>query len=572
MNDIKQGPVALGIGAALKQILARVFKYPYAAIFILLLMIVDVAFNMTLSLSLQVLIDFAIEPKSRVALRIIIISLAAGFLLSSGAQIARDYIYAWLGARVLDDLRHELLGRLSLLSPGYFARSRVGDLVARFSTDLGAVETAVISGIPCSLYALLHILFGVLVLVELEWRLTIFVFFGFTLCWVGPRLLSGSAINAGYAFRVEQAALVSAVEERISAQRVVRCFMLEDFVYFGIGSRSRRVATFQSRFSFLSNLVGRSPNIVMYGFVVLISAVGGAMVFNAAISIGALVSFNALFLTISNYVEALTASAPALLQGAGGMQRINELLNERPAIVDCSSARPLPRLSQAIVFENLSFGYTQSDRNLCDITLEIPSGWKVAIVGRSGSGKSTILNLLLRFYDPRDGRVVFDGIDLRLAQLATLYRQVGVVLQESFLFNASIRENIRLGALDASNARVERAARAAELDETSFGPAGLDTIVGERGDRLSGGQRQRVAIARALIREPSILVFDEAVSSLDPPAAAAINSLIERVTVGRTVISITHRLNDIVDYDRILRIGPGKTCWRGATQAATRKK
>ena len=206
----------------------------------------------------------------------------------------------------------------------------------------------------------------------------------------------------------------------------------------------------------------------------------------------------------------------------------------------------------------MRFGYGPHGSELSDVSLQIPRGCRVAFVGASGSGKSTIIRLMMRFYDPQAGRVLVDGVDLRNARLATLYGQIGIVLQENVLFNTSVRENIRLGKPTASGAEIEQAARDAELDEAALGPSGYDTIVGERGARLSGGQRQRVAIARALIRDPTILILDEATSSLDPPAVAAINDTLARVARNRTVIAVTHRLEEVVAFDRIFVMESGR--------------
>ena len=246
------------------------------------------------------------------------------------------------------------------------------------------------------------------------------------------------------------------------------------------------------------------------------------------------------------------------------MRRVQELLDERPTVLEGHGARALPPLLSGIRFEGVKFGYKPERDDLSGVTLELPAGTRVALVGHSGCGKSTCLKLLMRFYDPREGRVLFDGIDLRAARLDSLYEQVGVVFQESFLFNTSVRENIRLGRPGATDAEVEAAARAAEIHEVIMRmPEGYDTSVGERGGLLSGGQRQRVAIARALIRNPSLIILDEATSALDPDSEAAINETIERVSLGRTVVSVTHRLSSVVNYDHILVFHEGSLIEQG---------
>jgi ATP-binding cassette subfamily B protein len=339
---------------------------------------------------------------------------------------------------------------------------------------------------------------------------------------------------------------------------------LKQSVIAGFEAQAKNLASLATRFNFLSYTSERSPNIGMLLFNILLVGCGSFLAFKGSLSIGSLVSFNALFVTVSTAVMGLTAVTPSLLQATGGMQRIRELLQEAPAIVEVPNAKPLPPLLSGVRFENVSFGYTNEQTNLRNVGMNLPAGSRIAFVGHSGCGKSTNLNLIVRFYDPKAGRITFDGIDLREAQLDSLYQQIGIVFQESFLFNTSIRENIRLGKPEASDADVEAAANMAELHELIMQmPEGYDTIVGERGGRLSGGQRQRVAIARALIRNPSLIILDEATSALDPANEAWINETLERVSLGRTVISVTHRLQSIAEYDHIFVFKNGHVIERG---------
>jgi ATP-binding cassette subfamily B protein len=306
-------------------------------------------------------------------------------------------------------------------------------------------------------------------------------------------------------------------------------------------------------------------------FNVLLISGGSYLAYAGSLSVGSLVSFNALFIMVSTAVMGLTAVTPTLLQATGGMQRVRELLDERPSVVERPDARPLPKLASGIRFENVSFGYTPEQTSLSDVSMELPAGARVAFVGHSGCGKSTNLNLIMRFYDPQAGRVTFDGIDLREALLDSLYDQVGIVFQESFLFNLSVRENIRLGKMGATDAEVEAAARAAELHDIILRMReGYETVVGERGALLSGGQRQRVAIARALIRDPSLIILDEATSALDPATEAAINDTLERVSAGRTVVSVTHRLKSVVGFDRVFVFKEGRLIEQGSHESLLR--
>jgi ATP-binding cassette subfamily B protein len=234
-------------------------------------------------------------------------------------------------------------------------------------------------------------------------------------------------------------------------------------------------------------------------------------------------------------------------------------------VADKPGAVILPKFQSCIRFESLAFGYHAHHRNLHDLSFQIDAGSSVAFVGPSGCGKSTILNLLMRFYDPTSGHVTYDGHDISLVTQASLRSDIGVVFQDTILFNTTIRENIRMGKLDASDAKVEAAARQAEMHEfiTKL-PQGYATLVGERGGRLSGGQRQRIAIARAILRDPRILVLDEPTSALDSETEAAINRTLERLGKGRTVVSVSHRLSAVANCDRIFVLDGGSLVESGS--------
>jgi ATP-binding cassette subfamily B protein len=244
---------------------------------------------------------------------------------------------------------------------------------------------------------------------------------------------------------------------------------------------------------------------------------------------------------------------------------MNDLLDQTSRIEDAPGAVALPRLQSEIVLEDVSFSYTGEQSQLRNLNLRIPRGCKVGLVGPSGSGKSTVLNLILRLYDPESGCVRIDGRDVREVTRESLLAQIGVVFQESFLFNTSIRENIRLGKQDATDAEVEAAARGAEIhDFIESLPQGYDTHAGERGGLISGGQRQRIAIARATIRDPAILLLDEATSALDPATESAILTTLYRLAAGRTMIFATHRLDSLADADIVFVLEDGRVAASGS--------
>jgi ATP-binding cassette subfamily B protein len=556
----------------LKILLSHVRQHSSRAALLVLTLLVEGVFNVLLALSLKLIIDYAVAPRRAAVLAFILAALGVGFLLTAASQVLRDYLYAWLGSHVIADIRAEMFRHLQRLSPAFYAHARTGDLSARFSSDLAAVENAVVLGIPGALLCVINIIFSACVLFALDWRLALCASAGLPLCVVGPRLLAPRALKEGDRLRVEQAALTNVIHENLGAQAVVRAFSLGRSVLASFEAQGAKVTALATRFNFLSYVSERSPNIGMLLFNVLLIGIGSYLAFAGSLSIGSLVSFNALFITVSTAVMGLTAVTPTLLQATGGMRRVREILDERPTVVERPDALPLKPLLTGIRFDDVTFGYTPERSNLFDVTLEVPAGTRVAFVGHSGSGKSTGLSLCMRFYDPQAGRVLFDGVDLRDARLDSLYEQLGVVFQESFLFNTSVRENIRLGRHEATDAEVEDAARAAEIhDIITQMPDGYDTVVGERGGLLSGGQRQRIAIARALVRNPSLIILDEATSALDPGSEAAINETIERISVGRTVISVTHRLTSVVNYDHIFVFHEGRLIEQGTHDELLRR-
>jgi ATP-binding cassette subfamily B protein len=266
-----------------------------------------------------------------------------------------------------------------------------------------------------------------------------------------------------------------------------------------------------------------------------------------------------MFVSMGYALTDLAQFVPTLAQAIGSVQHLEEVFNEKPSLADAPDAPPLPRMQTALAAEDVSFAYPDGRLALSNVSFEVRKNSYLAIVGRSGSGKSTILNLLLRFYDPTEGRLAMDGVDIRTTTQDSLRAQIGIVFQDSFLFNTSILENIQMGKPDATMEEIEAALRAAEVWEMVQAlPHGLETFVGERGGKLSGGQRQRLAIARALVRSPAILILDEATSALDAIAEAAINATLQRIARARTVINVTHRLSNVVGADRILVMHEGR--------------
>lgn len=555
---------AMGLTGFFRVFFRYLRPYRFQAVMIVLALLVDLLFDTALRLSFKYLIDDVLVTKNSRLLVIILAALAVGVVLASLAGVCRDYFYARLTGSLLNDIRYKLFCHLQRLSMGFYSKAQVGDLMARFSTDLSSVENAVVAALPGGLIAIFGTLFAVIPLFLLEWHMALGVMICLPFCLLGPKMLERRASDANYAFKEEQGAVASTVQENISAQAVVKAFSLEQSAQTKFRQQLDRLFRIGVRANFLNYLMERTPTLSVLVLELLVVGAGSFLVFNDHLTVGSFVSFYVLFVSVNESVYCLTWVVPSLMEAAAGMQRVEEILTERADIPDAPGATPLEKNSREIAFQNVSFGYAPEHTVLKEASLAIAHGSRVAFVGPSGSGKSTALNLIMRFYDPGQGLIAFDGRDVRTVTQESLRSRMGVVFQENFLFNTSIRENIRMGKPGAADPEVEAAAKAAEIHDFIVSqPQGYDTVVGERGGHLSGGQRQRIAIARAILRQPEILLLDEATSALDAGTESAINATLERAAKGCTVISVTHRLSAVAGFDCIFVLDSGKIVERG---------
>jgi ATP-binding cassette, subfamily B, bacterial len=539
--------------------LAALFRpYRRSTILIGLCLLVEAAFNAFLPLSFSFLIDKALIPKDKEALVVILVALAVAVVVGGAVGLGRDKLYANLTARVVADLRLRLFEHLQGLSIGFFQRTQLGDVLSRFSGDLIAVENAFASALAWAVAPGLDVCVYTVILFVLDWRLALVSMLVWPIALLGPRHFAPQAVGASVEKKQLEAATLSVVQENVSGQPVVKAFSLERPWLESFEERSEKLRRRSAHVSFVSMLVERSSLVGILILDVAVIGIGSWLAFDGSLSIGKLVAFQGLFLALGYSLSYVTQYFPSLVHALGGYDHIATLLDEQPQVRDADDAGELPRLAGEIAFDGVTFGYTPAQVNLKDFSAQIRRGESVAFVGSSGSGKSTVLSLLMRLYDPAAGTVTVDGHDLRGVTQASLRSQLGVVFQESFLFNATVRENIRMAKPTATDADVVEAARAAEIhDFVAALPLGYDTVVGERGGLLSGGQRQRIAIARAVLRDPAVLILDEATSALDPGTEEAINATLERLGQARTTVAVTHRLAAAKNADRIFVFDKG---------------
>lgn len=497
---------------------------------------------------------------NNIALILIII-----FAAQSVFYFIRGYLLAYVGERVIADLRIKLYTHLQGLGLSYFTEHRTGELVSRLTNDVSTVRSLVTSDIATTLSQTLTFFGALILIVVTNWRLTVFM-----LLLIPPVMLISIVFGRrlrklSMQVQDELASATTVLEESISGVRVVQSFAREPYE---IGRFTHSIeATFRMAMkrTRLSSLYGPMITFMAFAAIVAVLWFGGQEVLAGRLNTGQLVTFLILTLTLAGSIGQFSGLWAGVQEALGATQRLFEILDTHSDIVEQEDGKAVDRIAGRITFDSVSFHYRptpgeeSAPRVLENIALEVRPGEVLALVGPSGAGKTTLVNLIPRFYDPTSGSISVDGVDIRTVQVKSLREQIGLVPQETLLFGGTVRENILYGRLDASDAEMIDAAQAANAHDfiVQF-PKGYDSIVGERGVKLSGGQRQRIAIARALLKDPRILLLDEATSSLDSESEGLVQEALERLMAGRTSIVIAHRLSTVHHAHRIAVLDAGR--------------
>jgi ABC-type multidrug transport system fused ATPase/permease subunit len=480
---------------------------------------------------------------------------AAGGLVDFGDQYLRHTV----GERFLFDLRVRIYAYLQRLSLSFFERTSTGELMSRVTSDVNALEQFVTHGVILTTVDLLRLVGASAVLLVLDWRLALAVLIPVPIIAVALRWYNHYSRPIYRRVRDRLGDISARLQDDLAGIRVVQAFGQEDAELERFRTVSKRYyyervrairawSTFFPAMYFVSAVGG-----------VLVLGFGARMVVGGQISLGTLVAFLAYIASFYDPLRRLTEVDDTFQQAIAAADRIFELLDEEPDVQDVPDGVELTGVKGDVVFDDVHFGYGHGDEVLHDIEFHMAPGQVMALVGPSGAGKTSIANLLCRFYDPAHGRILVDGYDLRQVKLESLRRHVAVVLQDTFLFNATVRENLLYGKPDASEEEIVAAAQAAYAHEfIAQMPSGYDTEIGERGVKLSGGQRQRLALARAILADPRILILDEATSSVDAEAEYLIQQALEGVMKGRTSLVIAHRLSTIRNADKIIALEGGR--------------
>ena len=514
------------------------------------------------------IIDEVLAAKNLVALNWIALGILVLFFLRGVFSYIQGYLMSYIANRVIIDIRNEVYARVQRLSLRFFDTRKTGSLMSRLTNDIGALQTAIVDNFV-NIVKESVILIGSLVgMVILHWRLTLLCIIIVPLVSITIKYFGRKLKKSGHMMQERIADVTSHLQETIGGIRVVKSFFREDYEI----ARFRQInqASFGAAMKAARQSSQLSP-IVEFIAAIAVTAIiwyGGWSVIDGELTAGELIAFLIYAINLANPVRRLSALYGDIQRSMAAGERVFALLDETPDIREKADAIALPVLRGDVVFDAVHFQYEPSKEVLSGISFHAEPGQKIALVGPSGSGKSTIANLIPRFYDVTAGAIKIDGHDVRDVTLASLREQIGIVPQDTALFNTTIEENIRYGRLDATDEEVAAAVRAANAEEfVRQLPQGLQTPIGDRGLVLSGGQRQRIAIARALLKDPRILILDEATSALDTESEQLVQAALERLMIGRTAFIIAHRLTTIQDADHILVIDRGRIVESGTHQS-----
>jgi ABC-type multidrug transport system fused ATPase/permease subunit len=571
-------PVSLKTFAV--QVVPYLRPYSWLVVLALMLMFLNVGVAQVSPFVVRDLIDIISgqaakeDPNAALAglyTKLAVLALAAFVSLATITWMV--YVVNVVGQNILRDLRVRLTERLHHLSAGFYARRRMGDMIVRFTSDIPRLADPLVEAASQSVYHLIFVIATIGSMLFMSWQLSLLLFLILPVYVVAARKL-GRSIQVASRTRQERLSQLNAnLEEMLFGHSLVKTYNLGGHLMKRFRPKIgefRKVAIWTDFLrSIYREVLGTLDNV----HTKLVFGLGGTLVVLGQMTTGTLIGFNTLMSRFMRPLISLMSIYAIIAQASASLRRIEEILREPMEGMDTppgGSYAP-EGVREAITFENVGFSYTGAEPTLIDINLRIAAGSSVAFVGPTGAGKTTLVNLIPRFYDVDSGSVKIDGQDIRSFSLGGLRQTISIVSQDTFVFNSTIMENIRLGRLDASDDEVIEAAKGARLhDFVETLPAGYDALVGERGWRLSGGQRQRVAIARALLRNSPILILDEATSSLDAETESEILAELDEVTQGKTVISITHRLGLAIKSEKICVLQAGRIVQQGSHEELIR--
>ena len=518
------------------------------------------------------MIDKVLTAKDAYMLNLISASIVVIFLLRGIFLYWQNYLMSYVGQHVIIDIRSEVFHKLQRLSMSFYDKNKTGTIMSYVTNDVNALQGAMVDNTVELVTESIILIGSIFAMIYLDWKLTLFTILTFPIVLYFMNFFGKKIRRSGGMIQEATADITSVLQESVSSARVVKSFVREKYEIerFEKENAANLAANLKNA-RYMATLTPTIEFVAALG-VTLILWYGGNNVIEGDTTAGSLVAFLAYAVNISNPIKRITRVTGNIQKALAAAQRVFDVLDLPEEVTDLPDARPLPAVTGSVSFEHVTFSYNKGDEIIHDLSFSVKPGQAIGLVGPSGAGKSTIASLLPRFYDCDSGTIRIDGTDIRTAMLDSLRSQVGIVPQETILFNGTVYDNILYGRLDATKEEIIEAAKAANAHDFIMElPQGYDTMLGDRGVNISGGQRQRIAIARAILKNPRILILDEATSALDTESERLVQDALNRLMVGRTAFVIAHRLSTIKNADRILVLEKGRLAEDGTHEELMEK-
>lgn len=510
------------------------------------------------------MVDQVLSEKNTTMLNWIVLSIVVVFVIRGIAYYGQSYLMNYVGQRVIIDIRKAVFEKLQRLSMSFYDKHKTGTIMSYVTNDVSALQSAMVDNVVEMITETVILVASIVMMIYLDWKLFLVTFATFPVVLFFIDSFGKRIRKSGSRIQEAAADITSVLQEVASSPRVIKSFVREGYEVERFDKENMNNFRANMKYAQLSSTLTPTIEFVAAVGVSIILWYGGNSVINGSITAGSLVAFLTYAVNISNPIKRLSRVIGNIQKALAAAQRVFDVLDLPEVIKNAPDAKALPKVKGDVRFNDVSFAYNENEEVLSHVSFEVKPGEMIAFVGPSGAGKSTVASLLPRFYDATNGSITIDGQDIRKVTLDSLREQVGIVPQETVLFNGSVYDNILYGRLDATREEVEAAAKAANAHDFIMQlPNGYETMLGDRGMNISGGQRQRISIARAILKNPQILILDEATSALDTESERVVQEALDRLMVGRTSFVIAHRLSTIKNADKIMVLEKGQLIEQG---------
>ncbi len=542
-----------------KRLLSYLWPYKKLLILSVVFMLFVALSNLVVPWIIKDVIDQVLEQKDLRMLYLVIVAILVTFFIRALTTFGHRYLMGYIGQAVIMDIRNVLYHHLQVLSISYYDRRRTGDIMSNLTNDIAALQTAIVVDFISLVQESAIFIGSFASMIYLQWKLTVLCLIIVPLVSYVIKFFGRKLHTSGRVVQECLADVTSMLQETIQGVRIVRSF--------NRGSYEEKRFEKINRSSFSATVRSIRQQSQMTPFVEFLAAIavcaiiwyGGVSVIDGVMTTGELIAFLIYAINLANPTRRVAESVGNIQKSLAAADRVFAILDEQPEVQDKPDAKQLIIKKGRVEAKNVSFSYEKENPVLVDLNFIAEPGQTIALVGPSGSGKTTVANLLPRFYDVNAGAICIDGMDIRDVTVGSLRENIGLVPQDTLLFNTTIKENVLYGRLDATDEEVWAAIKAANAENFIRElPHGIDTKVGDRGLVLSGGQRQRIAIARAILKDPAILILDEATSALDTESEKIVQDALDKLMVGRTSFVIAHRLSTVKNADQILVLNKGR--------------